>query len=83
MDKTEVAPEIKHQEQFNKVFIVSILLLNSTYYLVDLDFSISKNIRDAILLKSEDNAHKLASEVENNYKTSLGKVLKINLKQIV
>ncbi|CAB1262297.1 hypothetical protein ACFHWD_18515 [Clostridium sp. MT-14] len=57
--------------------------MNSIYYLSDLEFSISKNIRDSILIKTEENAYKLASEVETKYKGSLGKVSKINLECLI
>lgn len=80
-EEKTAAPKGQAQEQ-NKILIVSVILSNSVYYLTDLEFSISKNIRDSILILSKDAAYKLATKVENNYSNSLGRVLEIDLSQL-
>lgn len=79
----EAAPEVLVQEQLDKYFVISLFVLNNIYYLVDLEFSISRNIRDSMIIISKENAYKLASETEKKYKNALGKVVEIKLKQFL
>lgn len=81
-DKKETAQEVPVQEQLDKIFVVNILINKRSYYLLDFELSISKNISDSLIIPSEDFAYKIATIAENFYKGSIGKVKKVSLEEI-
>jgi hypothetical protein len=81
-NKKETAQEVSVQEQLDKIFVVNILINERSYYLLDLNLSISKNISDSLIIPSEDFAYKMATITENFYKGSVGKVKKVSLEEM-
>lgn len=67
-----------------EIFIIEVKLNNSEpYYLSDLDFTISKNKKDSLIVLNKNNAYKLASITESKYEGSIGVVVNENIQSVV
>lgn len=67
-----------------EVFIVKVKFDDlESYYLADLDFTISKNKKDALIILNKNNAYKLASIIESKYEGALGVVMNESVQNVV
>lgn len=67
-----------------KIYIVKVKINDlDSYYLADLDFTISKNEKDALIFLNKNNAYKLASIIENKYEGALGVVVNKSIQSVI
>lgn len=67
-----------------KIYIVKVKINDlDSYYLADLDFTISKNEKDALIFLNKNNAYKLASIIENKYEGVLGVVVDKSIQSVI